>query len=70
MPEARGRGIATRALGLVTRHALDDLGLERVELRIGTDNGASMRVAERYPFASSYRRATSGQLTTFHQAAR
>jgi RimJ/RimL family protein N-acetyltransferase len=45
--EARGRGIATRALELVTRHALEELGLERVELRIGTENIASMRVAER-----------------------
>jgi len=45
--EARGRGIATRALGLVTRYALEELGLERVELRIGTENDASMRVAER-----------------------
>src|SRR5262249_5682744 len=46
-PEARGRGIATRALELVTRYALDQLGLERVELQIGTDNDASMRVAEK-----------------------
>ena len=46
-PEARGRGIATRALGLVTRYALDELGLERVQLDIATDNEASMRVAER-----------------------
>jgi RimJ/RimL family protein N-acetyltransferase len=46
-PEARGRGIATRALELVTRYALVDLGLDRVELQISTDNDASMRVAEK-----------------------
>ena len=46
-PEARGRGIATRALELVTRYALEDLGLERVELQIATDNDASIRVAEK-----------------------
>jgi RimJ/RimL family protein N-acetyltransferase len=46
-PEARGRGIATRALRLVTRYALDEVALERVHLDIATDNEASMRVAER-----------------------
>jgi RimJ/RimL family protein N-acetyltransferase len=46
-PEARGRGIATRALDLVTRYALEDLGLDRVELQIATDNDASIRVAEK-----------------------
>jgi RimJ/RimL family protein N-acetyltransferase len=44
--EARGRGIARRALGLITGWALDDLGLERVELRIDPENTASIRVAE------------------------
>jgi RimJ/RimL family protein N-acetyltransferase len=45
--EARGRGIATRALQLVTEWALDGLGLERVELHIDPENPASARVAER-----------------------
>ena len=48
--EARGRGIAGRALRLVTSWALDGrdgLGLQRVELRIDPDNTASIRVAER-----------------------
>jgi RimJ/RimL family protein N-acetyltransferase len=45
--EARGRGIATRALRLVTRYALDELRLERLELQIATDNDASIRVAEK-----------------------
>ncbi len=49
-PEARGRGIAGRALRLVTRWALGPLGLERVELRISADNEPSLRVAERLGF--------------------
>ena len=46
-PEARGRGVAGRALRLTTAWALDGLGLERVELRIDTQNEPSIRVAER-----------------------
>jgi RimJ/RimL family protein N-acetyltransferase len=45
--EARGRGIAQRALRLVTDWALGDLGLQRVELHIDPANAASIRVAER-----------------------
>jgi RimJ/RimL family protein N-acetyltransferase len=45
--EARGRGVAGRALGLITGWALDDLGLGRVELHIDPANAASIRVAER-----------------------
>jgi RimJ/RimL family protein N-acetyltransferase len=46
-PQARGRGVAARALRLLTDWALGDLGLERIELRITTENLTSMRVAER-----------------------
>lgn len=49
-PRARGRGVAARALRLLTDWALDGLGLERVELRITVDNEASIRVAERAGF--------------------
>jgi RimJ/RimL family protein N-acetyltransferase len=49
-PSARGRGIAGRALRLLTSWALGPLGLERVELRISTDNEPSVRVAERLGF--------------------
>jgi RimJ/RimL family protein N-acetyltransferase len=49
-PQARGRGIAARALRLLTEWALGELELERVELRISTDNVASIRVAERCGF--------------------
>jgi RimJ/RimL family protein N-acetyltransferase len=45
--EARGRGVARRALRLITDWALDGLGLERVELHIDPENLASIRVAER-----------------------
>jgi RimJ/RimL family protein N-acetyltransferase len=58
--EARGRGIATRALRLVTDWALDGLGLERVELHIDPENEASLRVAER----CGYRR--EGVLRSVH----
>jgi len=46
-PEARGRGIAVRALQLVTNWGLDELGLARIELRAELENPASLRVAER-----------------------
>jgi RimJ/RimL family protein N-acetyltransferase len=46
-PAARGRGVAGRALALLTEWALAELGLERIELRIKPENVASLRVAER-----------------------
>jgi RimJ/RimL family protein N-acetyltransferase len=46
-PAARGRGAARRALGLLSRWCLDELGLERLELRIDPANAGSIRVAER-----------------------
>ena len=49
-PQARGRGIAARALRLLTDWAVEELELERVELRITADNFASIRVAERAGF--------------------
>jgi RimJ/RimL family protein N-acetyltransferase len=58
--EARGRGVAGRALRLVTDWAIAGLGLERVELRIDVDNEPSIRVAER----AGYRR--EGVLRSLH----
>ena len=46
-PSARGRGIAPRAVELLTRWGFDELGLIRLELRIDVENPASERVAER-----------------------
>lgn len=48
--DARGRGVTTRALRTICTWALDDLGLERLELITDPDNGASQRVAEKVGF--------------------
>jgi RimJ/RimL family protein N-acetyltransferase len=45
--EARGRGVCTSALRLVSRMALDDLDVQRMELITDPDNVASQRVAEK-----------------------
>ncbi|CAM5672103.1 GNAT family N-acetyltransferase [Streptomyces fumanus] len=50
LPEARGRGVARRALLLATRWAFDDLRLHRVELGHALGHDASCRVAERCGF--------------------
>ena len=47
---ARGRGVATRGLRLICRHAFDDLRLERVEVTIEPENAASCAVAEAVGF--------------------
>ena len=47
---ARGRGVATRALILVSRWALDELGYPRVQLLTHPENRASQRVAEKAGF--------------------
>jgi RimJ/RimL family protein N-acetyltransferase len=45
-PHARGRGVASESLRLLTEWAFEQ-GAERLELLIATDNPASRRVAER-----------------------
>ena len=47
MPAARGRGVASEALRLLTEWAFRELDAVRLELLIGTANAASKRVAER-----------------------
>ncbi|MGW2382790.1 GNAT family N-acetyltransferase [Streptomyces sp. NPDC001658] len=47
LPEARGQGVATRALALVTHWGHTDLGLHRLELDHAVGHDASCRVAER-----------------------
>ena len=47
LPAARGRGVAARAVRLLSRWGFDELGLERLELLIAAANTASVRVAER-----------------------
>jgi RimJ/RimL family protein N-acetyltransferase len=46
-PAARGRGVATTALRLLTEWAFGELGALRLELLIGVENDASKHVAER-----------------------
>ena len=47
---ARGRGVCTRALRLLSGWALDELELQRVDLITDPDNLASQRVAEKVGF--------------------
>jgi RimJ/RimL family protein N-acetyltransferase len=44
---ARGRGLTTRALRLISRWALGDAGAQRIQLRADVRNLASLRVAEK-----------------------
>jgi RimJ/RimL family protein N-acetyltransferase len=48
--EARGRGVATSALILLSRWAVTEGGVERLELTTHPDNVASQRVAEKAGF--------------------
>jgi RimJ/RimL family protein N-acetyltransferase len=54
---SRGRGFATRALLLVSRWAVTEGGVERLELTTHPENLASQRVAERAGFSCDERRA-------------
>ena len=49
-PEYRGRGLATRALLLLSRWAVTDGKVERLELTTHPENVASQRVAEKAGF--------------------
>ncbi len=49
-PDARGRGLSTRAVRLVSRWLIVDHGVERVQLRADEENVASRRVAEKAGF--------------------
>jgi len=48
--EARGRGVASRALRVLSHWALREHGLARVQLIVEPDNVASIRVAENAGF--------------------
>lgn len=48
--EVCGRGVAPRALRLLARRALDEVGLVRVELVTDVDNRPSQRMAEKAGF--------------------
>lgn len=45
-PDARGRGVMTRAMARVVRYAFEDLGVRRVMAGAAVDNAASRRVIE------------------------
>ena len=57
LPEARGRGLAAAALGVLTEWAFGVLGLHRIEVLHSTRNEASCRVAQRagYPYEATLR---------------
>jgi RimJ/RimL family protein N-acetyltransferase len=59
-PQARGRGVATRTLELLTDWAFSELDALRIELWISAGNAPSKRVAER----AGYR--YEGTLRSFH----
>jgi RimJ/RimL family protein N-acetyltransferase len=48
--DARGRGLATRAVGLLVGWALRDLGMARVQALVDPDNPRSAAVLERLGF--------------------
>lgn len=49
-PEGRRRGVATRAVRLLSAWAFDECGVKRLQLRADVLNEASQRVAERAGF--------------------
>jgi RimJ/RimL family protein N-acetyltransferase len=51
--EARGRGIAVRAVALMSEWAHDELGLEHIEILCHRDNRPSQRVAEKAGFVGT-----------------
>ena len=51
LPEARGRGLAALALGIVANWAFGDVGFHRLELDHSTKNPSSCRVATKAGFA-------------------
>jgi RimJ/RimL family protein N-acetyltransferase len=46
-PRARGAGVASRALALLSRWALEEVGFARIDLQASVANPWSLRVAER-----------------------
>lgn len=48
--QARGRGVAVRAVRLIARHGSDNLPLERISIGADVENEPSCRVAERAGF--------------------
>ena len=57
--DARGKGVATRAVALLRDWAAQEQGCELVELVIHADNALSVRVAERTGFLDTGERRTA-----------
>jgi ribosomal-protein-serine acetyltransferase len=49
--DAQGRGVMTAAVRTMVDHAVRELGLNRVEIRCGTDNARSRAIPRRLGFA-------------------
>jgi RimJ/RimL family protein N-acetyltransferase len=49
--QARGRGVMTRAVGLLSRWVFDNLPIERIQIAVQPENRASRAVAERAGYA-------------------
>jgi RimJ/RimL family protein N-acetyltransferase len=49
-PQARGRGVATRAVRLLAAYLFDELAAARLEVQVEPDNRASLAVAESVGF--------------------
>ncbi len=50
VPRARGRGIATEALGLLARWSVDALDIRRLQVLVAKQNSPALRLAERVGF--------------------
>ncbi len=50
VPDARGKGIGTEAVGLLLGHAFRDIGLHRVQLHVFASNVAAIRAYEKAGF--------------------
>jgi ribosomal-protein-serine acetyltransferase len=48
---AQGRGTMTRSVAALVRYAFEAYGLNRVEIRVGTENGRSRAIPERLGFS-------------------
>jgi RimJ/RimL family protein N-acetyltransferase len=62
LPQARGRGLATRAVRLLSDWAFADLELTRLRLLTEPENERSQRVAERCGFARQGLRLAYGEI--------
>ncbi|HEX5616303.1 MAG TPA: GNAT family N-acetyltransferase [Acidimicrobiia bacterium] len=64
--DARGRGLCTSALRVLSRWALTDLGVDRLELQCATDNARSRRVAEKVGYRFT-RTVTAAEVVDDHR---